>query len=61
MEGVKDGDRIGQPVMNGVDISPKWVERSLLHTVDEPLRLGFQPALVDASGAAHNRIQQSRM
>jgi hypothetical protein len=52
VKGVKDGDRVGQPVMNGVRISPKGVERSLLHAVDEPARLGFQPGLVDAAGGA---------
>jgi hypothetical protein len=58
VKGVKDGDRVGQPVMNGVRISPKRIKRSLLHAVDEPVRLGFQPGLVDAAGTAHNRIQQ---
>jgi hypothetical protein len=58
VKGVKDGDRVGEPVMNGVRISPKWVERSLLDAVDEPVRLGFQPGLVDAAGAAHNGVQQ---
>jgi hypothetical protein len=57
VEGVEDGDRIGQPVTNGVGISPKWVERGLLHAVDEPLRLGFQPGFVDTARAAHNGVQ----
>jgi hypothetical protein len=56
VKGVKDGNRLGQPVMNGVRISPKWVQRSLLHAVDEPVGLGFQPGLVDAPGAADDGI-----
>src|SRR5687767_13615373 len=59
VKGVKDGDRVGQPIMNGVRISPKRVERRLLHAVDEPVRLGFQPGLVDTAGAAHDGVQQS--
>jgi hypothetical protein len=58
VEGVKDGDRVGQPVTNGVRISPKWVQRSLLHAVDEPVGLGFQPGFIDAPGAADDGIQQ---
>ena len=58
VEGVKDRDRVGQPVMNGVRISTKWVQRSLLHAVDEPVGLGFQPGFVDAPGAADDGIQQ---
>jgi hypothetical protein len=53
---VKDGDRLGQPVLNGVRISPKWVQRSLLHAVDEPVGLGFQPGFADAPGAADDGI-----
>ena len=56
VEGVKDGDRLGQPVMNGVRISPKWVQRSLLHAVNEPVGLRFQPGLVDAPRAADDGI-----
>ena len=61
VESVEDRDRIGQPVTNSVGISPKWVERSLLHAVDEPVRLGFQPGLVDTPGAAQDGIQQPGM
>jgi hypothetical protein len=56
VEGVKDGDRLGQPVMNGVRISPKWVQRSLLHAVNESVGLRFQPGLVDVPGAADDGI-----
>jgi hypothetical protein len=59
VKGVKHGDHVGQPVMNGVRISPKRIKRRLLHAVDEPVRLGFQPGLVDAAGAAHDGVQQS--
>ena len=59
VKGVKDGDRVGQPVMNGVRVSPKRIKRGLLHAVDEPVGLGFQPGLVDAAGAAHDGVQQS--
>jgi hypothetical protein len=59
VKGVKDGDRLGQPVMDGVRISPKRVKRRLLHAVNEPVALGFQPGLVDTAGAAHDGVQQS--
>jgi hypothetical protein len=38
-------NRVGQPATNSVRISSKWVERSLLHAVDERVRLGFSQAL----------------
>jgi len=59
VKGVKHRDRVGQPVMNGVRLSPKRIKRRLLHAVDEPVRLGFQPGLVDTAGAAHDGVQQS--
>ena len=58
MEGVKDGDRVGQSVMYGVGISPKWVQRGLLHAVDEALGLGFQPGFVDTAGTADDGVEQ---
>jgi hypothetical protein len=54
-------DRVGQRVTNGVRISPKWVQRSLLHAVNEPVGLRFQPGLVDAPGAADDGVEQPRV
>ena len=58
VEGVEDGDRVGQPVADRVRISAERVQRGLLHAVDEPVGLGLQPGLVDGAGAADDGVEQ---
>jgi hypothetical protein len=58
VEGIEHRDRVRQAVVNGVGVAAERVQRGLLDAVDEAFGLGFQPGLVDAAGAADDRVQQ---
>jgi hypothetical protein len=61
MEGIEHGHRVREAVMNRVGIAAEWVQGGVIDALDEALGLILQPGLVDASGAAHDRIEQPSM
>jgi len=61
VEGVEDGDRVGQLVSDGVGVAAERVQRCLLDVSGEPLRLVVQPPLVGGSGPADDGVEQPRV
>jgi hypothetical protein len=58
VEGVEDGDRVGQFVADRVRISPERVERGVFDAVPERLMLACQPGRIRGAGSAGDDIGQ---
>jgi len=57
VEGVEDGDRVGQLVADGVGVAAERVQRGLLDLPGEPLRLVVQPRLVGGAGPTDDGVE----
>ena len=58
MERIEDSHGVRQAVTDGVGVAAERIQGGLFHAVDEAVGLGFQPALVDAAGAADDGVEQ---
>jgi hypothetical protein len=58
VEGVEDGDRVGQFVADHVRIYPERVERGVFDAVPDRLMLACQPGRIRGAGSAGDDIEQ---
>ncbi len=59
VEGVQDGDGVGQLVAQCVGVGAEWVQRGVLDAGDERLGLRLQPAGVGVAGAARDDVKKA--
>ena len=59
MEGVKDCDRVGQPVADRVRVATERIQAAVSTLVDKPVRLGVEPSSIDRAGTTHHGVQES--